>query len=82
MTDAGPGVPDAFVPHMFDRFTQASTGNTRTTQGVGVGLHIAEILATANGTHLHYRPVDPHGSCFELHVPRTSPGPDRPAERG
>jgi two-component system OmpR family sensor kinase len=45
--DEGPGVPSAFLPHAFERFTRAHPG--RTGHGSGLGLAIVELVATAHG---------------------------------
>jgi two-component system OmpR family sensor kinase len=46
--DDGPGIPDADLPHVFDRFF--STGGRGA--GVGLGLYIAKRIATAHGGDL------------------------------
>jgi two-component system, OmpR family, sensor kinase len=45
--DDGPGVPDGFLPHAFERFTRAQTG--RTGKGTGLGLAIVQMIAEAHG---------------------------------
>lgn len=47
--DEGPGLPAAFVPHAFERFTRADPG--RTGEGSGLGLAIVELIATSHGGH-------------------------------
>jgi signal transduction histidine kinase len=47
--DEGPGLPSAFLPHAFERFSRAHAG--RTGQGSGLGLAIVELIATAHGGH-------------------------------
>lgn len=68
VVDEGPGVPPEFVPHLFDRFTQASTGDRRTATGTGLGLAIVRLLTQANGAEVRYRPNEPTGSCFEVRM--------------
>ncbi|MEX0952467.1 MAG: HAMP domain-containing sensor histidine kinase, partial [Nitriliruptoraceae bacterium] len=70
--DHGAGIPPDFVPDMFDRFAQASTGDQRTAHGVGLGLWIAQSLAALNGGSLrHERPAD-GGACFVITLPAPS----------
>lgn len=72
--DRGPGVSPTFVPSLFERFTQESTGNRRTASGVGLGLWITRELAHANNGTLEHGDVAP-GARFTL----TLPVGDRPA---
>lgn len=69
VSDRGPGVPEAFVPRLFDRFARAP--GERTTPGSGLGLYIAGRLAEANHGTLRYQPgPDGHGATFTLTLPR------------
>ena len=45
--DDGPGVPDDFLPHAFERFSRAQSG--RTGDGTGLGLAIVQLIARAHG---------------------------------
>ena len=69
VTDTGAGVPPDFVPRLFDRFTQASSGDSRHASGSGLGLSIVKGLAEASGGTVHYEPLQPNGSCFVLTLP-------------
>lgn len=69
VTDHGPGVPPEFVPKLFDRFTQASSGDSRHASGSGLGLSIVKGLAEASGGTVHYEPNAPRGSAFVLTLP-------------
>lgn len=69
VTDAGPGVPDALVPVLFDRFTRGTPAD-RETEGMGLGLWIVRTLARANGGDAWYEPAGDGGSCFVLKVRR------------
>ena len=67
--DHGPGVPEDFVPMLFERFSQAEgTGERR--QGAGLGLAIAKSFANAVGGDLHYEPAQPSGARFHFSLPR------------
>ncbi|MGZ8782214.1 MAG: sensor histidine kinase [Gaiellaceae bacterium] len=68
--DSGPGVPDAFVPQLFDRFAR-DTASAATVTGTGLGLAIARSYARAHRGEVSYRPAAPRGAAFEL----TLPGP-------
>lgn len=66
VTDAGPGVPESFVPKLFDEFTRA-TGTTA--RGTGLGLYVARSLAEAQGGTLTYQPGIAGGSVFLASLP-------------
>jgi PAS domain S-box-containing protein len=67
--DHGEGVPEAFVSHLFDRFSRADTGVATTKRGTGLGLYIVRTLADAGGIGLSYRPNKPTGACFLVKLP-------------
>ena len=61
VSDAGEGVPEAFAPRLFERFSQASRGDSRTAEGTGLGLAIVAQLAEAQGGRAWYEPNVPTG---------------------
>jgi PAS domain S-box-containing protein len=69
ITDHGEGVPGAFVPYLFERFTRAATGVAVTKPGTGLGLYLVRQLADSGGITVAYRHHRPHGSTFVLTVP-------------
>jgi two-component system sensor histidine kinase MtrB len=70
VTDQGPGVPEDFVPRLFERFSRRSG---QLTESSGFGLYIAGRLAEANRGSLTYRPgPDGRGASFVLTLPRAS----------
>ena len=64
--DRGSGVADEFVGSLFERFTR---GATRSSEGAGLGLSIAQSYARAHGGALTYEPAEPHGATFRLVLP-------------
>jgi signal transduction histidine kinase len=72
VTDEGPGVPEDFVPYLFEKFSQASRGVSRTAEGTGLGLAIVQQLTQAQGGEVWYEPNLPRGSQFCLRLPRAT----------
>ncbi|MCW2712323.1 MAG: ATP-binding region, ATPase domain protein, partial [Marmoricola sp.] len=64
--DSGPGVPEEFVPRLFQEYARAPGATAR---GTGLGLFVVRALAEAQGGGASYAPRRPHGSVFTLHLP-------------
>jgi signal transduction histidine kinase len=72
--DHGPGIPEAFKPHLFDKFAQADTGNARQKSGSGLGLHIVRnIVARHNGV-VGFEDAPDGGTIFFVEIPLWSEG--------
>lgn len=69
VSDHGSGVPDEFVPHLFERFAQASTGDRREAQGAGLGLWVSRKIVELHGGTLSYEPRAGAGASFTLFLP-------------
>jgi signal transduction histidine kinase len=66
--DRGGGVPDEFVPRLFERFTRGSPSRGRG-EGAGLGLAIVQAYARAHGGEIVYEPAEPRGAHFEVVLP-------------
>lgn len=53
VTDEGPGIPDADLPHVFERFYRATTA--RSAPGSGLGLAIVQQIVEGHGGNVHVR---------------------------
>lgn len=74
VTDAGPGVPEAFLAHLFQRFRRDPETAQRV-GGTGIGLFISRELARANGGDLLHRDGDGTGAAGSRFVVRLLGGP-------
>jgi signal transduction histidine kinase len=66
--DRGDGIPDEFVPNLFERFSR-NEATRRATSGTGLGLAIARSYAHAHNGELLYESAEPHGARFQLVLP-------------
>jgi signal transduction histidine kinase len=66
VSDAGPGVPEAFVPRLFDRYTQ---GTSTATGGSGLGLSVVRDLVSAHFGTVDY---DVAANAFVFTLPPAS----------
>jgi two-component system, OmpR family, sensor histidine kinase MtrB len=71
VTDHGPGIPDAVLPRVFDRFAKADTARARS-EGSGLGLSIARENARLHGGDIVAANTGT-GARFELRLPRETP---------
>lgn len=68
--DNGKGITREFLPHIFDRFTQADASTTRSSGGLGLGLTISNhIVKLHNGTIEANSEGEGKGSVFTVKVP-------------
>ncbi|HEX9064744.1 MAG TPA: ATP-binding protein [Streptosporangiaceae bacterium] len=76
--DNGPGVPDSYVPRLFERFSRAPDAGL-CGEGVGLGLWIVRTLARANNGEAWYERGPGGGSRFCLRLPLADPALADPA---
>ncbi len=70
VSDDGPGIDPAFLPHVFERFRQADSGSTRAHSGLGLGLAIVRHLAELHGGHATVESAgNGHGARFTVELP-------------
>lgn len=70
--DAGPGLSEADLAHIGDRFWRGTANQN--IPGCGLGLSIARALLDATGGALVFATVVPHGLHVTLRLPRAVPG--------
>ncbi len=70
VSDNGVGIDPAFLPMMFDAFTQADTSLERTTTGLGLGLALARQIVEAHGGSISATSEGRgRGSRFTVRIP-------------
>src|SRR5579875_3024077 len=74
--DHGPGVAEADLPHVFDRFYRGASSRGR--QGSGLGLSIVRQVVEQHGGSVAAQNAADGGALFTIHLPLagTSAGPD------
>jgi len=77
--DAGPGIPAAELPRIFDRFYQAAGTTARRISGSGLGLYIARAYVIAMGGRIWAESQPGQGSTFTVLLPsdRLASGAER-----
>ena len=71
--DTGEGISPEFLPHVFDRFRQASVGDSRRHAGLGLGLSIVQHLVELHrGTVSASSPGLGKGATFTVCLPKRS----------
>jgi two-component system sensor histidine kinase BaeS len=68
VSDSGPGVAAADVPHLFDRFYRGEASRSRATGGSGLGLAIVKSVAAAHGGDAGVSSSD-EGATFYFTLP-------------
>ncbi len=70
VSDDGPGIDPAFLPHVFERFRQADSSSARTHSGLGLGLAIVRHLAELHGGNATVESAGSgHGARFTVELP-------------
>lgn len=62
VSDTGPGIPKAALPHVFERFYRADEVHSREIDGAGLGLSIVQSICAA------------HGGSVTIGLPQTGSG--------
>jgi two-component system heavy metal sensor histidine kinase CusS len=69
--DTGIGIPDAALPHVFERFYRVDESRNRDAGGAGLGLSIAQWIAERHHARLEAESVVGQGSAFRVRFPWT-----------
>lgn len=74
ISDTGKGIDPKYLPHVFERFSQAETGTTRTHGGLGVGLSIVRHIVESHGGSVEaHSEGEGRGATFTVKLPTCPP---------
>ncbi len=71
VADTGMGIPEDQLPHVFDRFFQASNNENASRVGSGIGLSLTRELIKLMGGEIKVNSIEGSGSTFVISIPIT-----------
>jgi CheY-like chemotaxis protein len=81
VTDTGEGISRDFLPHLFERFSQADGSAKRKHRGLGIGLSIVKNLVEMHGGTVRANSRgEGQGATFTIHLPVHAPKGSEDAE--
>ena len=81
VTDSGVGIDPAFLPRLFEPFTQEESGYTRKFEGSGLGLALAKRYLEMNGAAIVVESDKGRGTTFTVRFSRDSEVPGERPEK-
>lgn len=69
VADTGDGIPDDYLPYIFQKFTQANNSDTRKTGGAGMGLAIGKALVECMNGEIDFETELGKGTTFRIRLP-------------
>jgi signal transduction histidine kinase len=72
--DSGPGIPEAELPHVFDRFFRGTNVGDARASGSGLGLSIVRSIVEMHGGTIAVTSAVGSGSTFTITLPREAEG--------
>ena len=73
LCNAGPGIPPADQPRIFDRFYRGSHSRSAAPDGLGLGLSLAREIVHAHKGELLLKESKPGNTCFTMSLHRLRP---------
>lgn len=72
--DSGAGIPDRYVPFIFNRFYQVDESSTRNFEGTGIGLALVKELVELHKGTVNVKSKEGEGTVFYVKLPFTEAG--------
>ena len=69
VTDNGSGIPIDYQSHVFEKFSQADSSNTRKNGGTGLGLAITKEIVEKHGGTIGFKSKEGEGTVFYFELP-------------
>ncbi|NTU79821.1 MAG: PAS domain S-box protein [Chloroflexales bacterium] len=73
VSDHGPGIPESFHDHIFQKFAQADSSTTRAKGGTGLGLSIVRAIVERHGGSVSFESEPGAGATFFVDLPEWRP---------
>lgn len=67
--DTGLGIPEADLPHIFEKFYRVNSVIHRQQEGTGLGLSIIAVIVQEHGGTVHVNSIEGQGSLFTIQLP-------------
>lgn len=71
VADTGVGIDPAYLPNLFEPFSQEAAGNNRRFEGAGLGLALVKRYVELNGAVVDVVSEKNHGTTFRVHFTET-----------
>ena len=73
IANTGPGIPEAVLPRVFDRFFRGDQSHANTIEGCGLGLSIAQWIVDAHGGNIQITSASPNPTVVCVRLPVLAP---------
>ncbi|WP_224246926.1 hybrid sensor histidine kinase/response regulator [Hyalangium gracile] len=70
VSDTGTGIPQADLPHLFERFYRVRGAKSRTHEGTGIGLSLVRELVRMHGGEVRVESQQGRGTTFTVSIPQ------------